>query len=102
MPCTMLVCRWWDLESASLVPGCRRGDKLEGCNCKSGAPALLVKPAGEIWVEGESDREFVVTGFTVAFQTSMSAGVKEPANRSLGRSGEARDNVSKDVRCRRG
>ena len=56
------------------------------------------KPAGEIWVEGESDREFVVKGF--AFQTSMSIGEKEPANRSLGRSGEARDNVSKDVRCR--
>jgi hypothetical protein len=39
-----------------------------------------------------------VYGFTVAFQTSMSIGEK----RSLGRSGEACGNVSKDLRCRRG
>jgi hypothetical protein len=62
------------------------------------AAALLGKPAGEIWVEGGSDREFVVKGFTVAFQTSISIG----ENRSLGRSGEAPDSVSKDVRRRGG
>ena len=93
MPCTILVCRL-----CSLFPGCRRGERFDDCSCRSKGAALLWKPAGEIWVEGESDLEFVAKGFTVAFQTSMSTGEKDPANRSLGRSGEARDSVSKDVR----
>jgi hypothetical protein len=86
----MLVCRWWDFESANLFPGCRRGDKLEGC-CVS--TPLLWKPDCEVWVEG-CGRGFVVKGFTVAFQRSMSIGEKEAATLSLGRSGEARGKLA--------
>jgi hypothetical protein len=92
----MLVCRWWDFESARLLPVFRRGDKLDGCNCRSEAVAPLL--AGEICADEGSDREFVAKGFTAAFHTSMSIDEAEVAATgvlSIGRSArKARGNVS--------